>query len=140
MIMSDDLEVLPEDGRKEGSFGTGVVDSPGSAGTRRKANVTLSTYSVAQQESIISRRRRNACRRHRCTDPLRRRVGGRAEGTSQEERGCGHPPKQSGFPELPNKVVIHSFGLHFFYVFFCVTSGLRGPCLPRLKPLTIRPA
>ena len=57
--MSDDLDILPEETRKKGGFGTSVVDGPGSACALGEANIALRTHRMAQQECRVSRRWRN---------------------------------------------------------------------------------
>ena len=84
--VGDDLNVLPEEFRKEGGFRAGAVDGPGSGGSaraRRQANISLRTQRVAHQECCVPRRRRNERRRGWRRDGLCRRVVSRTEETSE---------------------------------------------------------
>src|SRR6516164_3347443 len=95
---------MAEDIRKEGSFGAGAVNRPGSATcARRQANIALSTEGVADQEFRVSRRWCN----------LRRRGSDRAECTCEHERGHEHAPNSRCLVCLLTKVVTHLFVLQF---------------------------
>src|SRR5439155_17031721 len=87
----DDLDWMPEEIHKEGSFGAGG-GVPGSAtGARRQASVALATMGMADQICRVSRRHGNRVRSDWRRD-LRRRKGYGAEGTCEHESGREQAP------------------------------------------------
>ena len=93
--VGDDLDVLAEELHKEGGFGTGGIDGPGSATGVwvGQANVALSTEGMADHVCSVPLRWRNAGRSRRRRDVLRHRGCDCAEGT------CEH---ESGYEQIPN--------------------------------------
>src|SRR6516162_10605797 len=105
---------MAEDIRKEGSFGAGAVNHPGSATCARgQANIALSTQGVADQKFRVSRRWCNRVRSVCARDCLRRRGSDRAECTCEHERGHEHAPNSRCLVCLLTKVVTHLFVLQF---------------------------
>src|SRR5262245_29119808 len=78
--VGDDLDWLPEDSRKKGSFGACGVDGPGSATcASRQARIALSTEGLAEQKCRVAGRWRNRGRSGWRPDALRRCWGDDAE-------------------------------------------------------------
>src|SRR5437899_2006085 len=79
--VGDDLELLPEEIRKEGGLGTGAGVPRGATCACRQASVPLATESVADQVQRVSVGHCDLCRRLRGREILRRCVVDCAEGT-----------------------------------------------------------
>src|SRR6266567_3756329 len=88
--MGDDLvEGPPEEIPKEGGFGAGGGNGPGSATRARgQTNVALSAEGMADQKCRVSRRWRNLGRSGWERDCLRCRMGDRGECTCERESGA----------------------------------------------------
>src|SRR5262249_33911765 len=126
--VGDDLDVLPEDTRKKGGFGSSVVDGPGSACARGQANIALSTHQcAAQQKGGVSRRGRNEYRSSWWRDGLRRSAGGCAERTSEYQGGREQSTTWRGLFGLLIRIIVHSSCSPFFLCYLRCYERLRAP-------------
>jgi len=110
--VSDDLELLPEEIRKESGFGAGG-GVPGSATSARgQTSIALRTEGMADQVWRVSRLNCNSVRGRRGRD-LRCRVSDRAECTCEHENGREQDPNSRSLVVFLIKVVAHLFVLQF---------------------------
>ena len=90
--VGDDLELLPEEIRKEGGLGTGAGVPRGATCACGQASIALATESVADQVQRVSVGHCDLCRRLRGRESLRRHVVDYAEGTCEHEGGHEQGP------------------------------------------------
>lgn len=105
--VGDDLELLPEEIRKEGGLGTGAGVPRGATCACRQTSIALATESVADQVQRVSVGHCDLCRRLRGRESLRRRVVDCAEGTCEHESGHEQGPNSRSLFCLLVKVAIH---------------------------------
>jgi hypothetical protein len=124
--VSDDLELLPKEIRKEGGFGAGGGVPCSATVTRRQARIALATEGVADQicrvscwycDGVGNGWRGNDSGIVWRRGALRRRVVDRAECTRKHESGYKQAPNSRSLFCLLAKVITHLFVLQFFVLF-----------------------
>jgi hypothetical protein len=118
--VGDDLELLPEEIRKEGGLGTGAGVPRGATCACRQTSIALATESVADQVQRVSFGHSDLCRRLRGRESLRRRIVDCAEGTCEHESGHEQGPNSRDPFCLLIKVAIH----YLFSNFMCSTVAV----------------
>jgi hypothetical protein len=120
--VGDDLELLPEEIRKEGGLGTGAGVPRGATCACRQASIALATESVADQVQRVSVGHCDLCWRLWGREILRQRVLDCAEGTCEHEGGHEQGPNSRSLLSLLIKVAAHLFVLQFSMISMLVMA------------------